>query len=59
VRAELNELDQSFLFILDNVEKYENIDEFLKELCQFKSENILTFINTVNEIIGNNEASLK
>jgi hypothetical protein len=34
VRRVLNELDQRVLFILDNVEKYEDIAEFLKELSQ-------------------------
>jgi hypothetical protein len=38
VRSELNRLDQSFWFILDNVEKYEDIDAFLKEFSQFKSD---------------------
>jgi hypothetical protein len=38
VKVKLNELGQSFLFILDNVEKYEDIKEFLKEFCLLNSE---------------------
>jgi energy-coupling factor transporter ATP-binding protein EcfA2 len=34
VRCALNELDQTFLFILDNVEMYEDIAEFLKEFSK-------------------------
>jgi tetratricopeptide (TPR) repeat protein/KaiC/GvpD/RAD55 family RecA-like ATPase len=51
VRAELNELNQSFLFILDNAEKYEDIDAFLKEFSQFKSEKCKFLMTTRNKSI--------
>ena len=54
VRAELNELDQSFLFILDNVDKYEDIDAFLKEFCQLKSEKCKFLLTTRDKSILEN-----
>jgi tetratricopeptide (TPR) repeat protein len=51
VRAKLTELDQSFLFILDNVEKYEDIDVFLKEFSQLKSDKCKFLMTTRDKYI--------
>jgi hypothetical protein len=55
VRAELTELDQSFLFILDNVEKYEDIDAFLKEFSQLKSDKCKFLMTTRDKSILENK----
>jgi hypothetical protein len=54
VRAKLTELDQSFLFILDNVEKYEDIDAFLQEFGQFKSDKCKFLMTTRDKNILEN-----
>ena len=54
VRAKLTELDQSFLFILDNVEKYEDIVEFLQEFGQLKREKCKFLMTTRDKNILEN-----
>jgi tetratricopeptide (TPR) repeat protein len=54
VRAKLNEVNQLFLFILDNVEKYEDIDEFLTEFGQFKSDKCKFLMTTRDKSILEN-----
>jgi tetratricopeptide (TPR) repeat protein len=56
VRAKLTKLDQSFLFILDNVEKYEDIEAFLKEFGQFKSDKCKFLMTTRDKNILENKS---
>jgi hypothetical protein len=54
LRRELNRLDQSFLFILDNAEKYEEVEAFLQEFSQFKSDKCKFLMTTRDKSILKN-----